>query len=256
MKNKLLYSILFLKGRIGTDIKELSTLLNVKDTETLKQIKELKDELKSLDWPLEVRETETKIRLTVNKETSMLLSEKMNKTLNVSLSKSILEALTIIAYKQPATKTDIEQIRGVSADYAISKLLDYGLIESNERSDLPGKPRLYVTTQEFLELFGLDSLTDLPESTNQFEEKTQETALFTYDEDAAATDEEDSEKDEEALVQSEEIDEEDIDEDDEDIDEDDDDEEDEDEDAVLEEGDFEYVEGSADDIEGSSEDEF
>ncbi|XP_076037876.1 segregation and condensation protein B-like [Oratosquilla oratoria] len=107
----------------------------------------------------------------------------MNKTINVSLTKSVLEALTIIAYKQPTTKSDIEQVRGVSADYAISKLLEYELIESNERADLPGKPRLYVTTQTFLELFDINSLNDLPEVSKEFEEKTQETTLFSYDAD-------------------------------------------------------------------------
>ncbi len=183
MKNKVLYSILFLKGRNGTDAKELASILSKNEPEIRQMVRDLQDELKSMDLPLEVKETETKFRLTVNKETSIELSEVMNKTINVSLSKSVLEALTIIAYKQPTTKSDIEQVRGVSADYAISKLLEYELIESNERADLPGKPRLYVTTDEFLELFDLNSLADLPEASTEFEEKTQETTLFTYDDD-------------------------------------------------------------------------
>lgn len=183
MKNKVLYSILFLKGRNGTDAKELANILSIKEPEIRQMIRDLQEELKQLDLPLEVKETETKFRLTVNKETSLELSEVMNKNINVSLSKSVLEALTIIAYKQPTTKSDIEQVRGVSADYSIAKLLEYELIESNERADLPGKPRLYVTTQAFLELFDLNSLSDLPEASTEFEEKTQETTLFTYDDD-------------------------------------------------------------------------
>jgi len=107
----------------------------------------------------------------------------MNKNINVSLTKTLLESLTFIAYKQPTTKVDLENVRGVSADYAISKLLEYGLIESNERSDLPGKPRLYVTTPLFLELFDLNNLSDLPVSSEEFEEKTQETSLFVYEDD-------------------------------------------------------------------------
>jgi len=183
MKNKLIYTILFLKGRAGTDIKELSQLLNKKQSETKQYIESLREELKELDWPLEVKETETKIRLTVTKETSLNLSEVMNKNINVSLTKTLLESLTFIAYKQPTTKVDLENVRGVSADYAISKLLEYGLIESNERSDLPGKPRLYVTTPLFLELFDLNNLSDLPVSSEEFEEKTQETSLFVYEDD-------------------------------------------------------------------------
>ena len=101
----------------------------------------------------------------------------------IGLTKSVLEALTIIAYKQPTTKSKIEHIRGVSADYAISKLIEYDLIESNERSDLPGKPRLYVTTNAFLELFDLNSLDELPKELDDFEEKTSEVTLFVYDSD-------------------------------------------------------------------------
>lgn len=183
MKNKVLYSILFLKGRNGADAKELANILSIKEPKVRDKIRELQKEIKKLDLPLEVKETETKFRLTVNKETSLELSEVMNKTINVSLTKSVLEALTIIAYKQPTTKSDIENVRGVSADYAISKLLEYELIESNERADLPGKPRLYVTTQQFLELFDIVSLNELPDASTEFEEKTQETTLFSYDDD-------------------------------------------------------------------------
>ncbi len=183
MENKLLYSILFLKGKNGTTIKELTSLLEVKEQDVRKLIDSLKKELIKLDWPLEVKETETKIRLSISKETSLELSKKMNKTINISLTKSVLEVLTIIAYKQPTTKPEIENIRGVSADYAIAKLLEYELIESNSRSNLPGNPRLYVTTQEFLELFDLNSLDELPVASNEFEEKTQEITLFTYDSD-------------------------------------------------------------------------
>ncbi len=183
MENKLIYSILFLKGRNGTTLKDLASLLEVKEAEVKKQIDDLKNELTKLDWPLEIKETESKIRLSVSKSTSLELAQKMKKTINVSLTKSVLEVLTIIAYKQPTTKPDIENIRGVSADYSIAKLLEYELIESKGRADLPGNPRLYVTTQAFLELFDLNSLEELPSAANEFEEKTQEMTLFTYDDD-------------------------------------------------------------------------
>ncbi len=183
MENKILYSVLFLKGRNGTTIKEVASLLEIKEAEAKTQINVLKKELKDLDWPLEVKETDSKVRLSVSKETSLELSKKMKKTINVSLTKSVLEVLTIIAYKQPTTKPDIENIRGVSADYSIAKLLEYELIESNGRAELPGNPRLYVTTQAFLELFDLGSLEELPAASNEFEEKTQEMTLFTYDDD-------------------------------------------------------------------------
>jgi len=78
------------------------------------------------------------------------------------LSKTALETLSIIAYKQPITKPEIEHIRGVNSDYAIQKLLELQLIEIAGRSDLPGKPLLYRTSEIFFEYFKISSLTDLP----------------------------------------------------------------------------------------------
>ncbi len=81
---------------------------------------------------------------------------------NRKLSRTALETLSIIAYKQPVTKTEIEQIRGVSSDYMIQKLLDKQLVEIKGRSDGPGRPLLYATTQKFMDHFGLRSIADLP----------------------------------------------------------------------------------------------
>lgn len=78
------------------------------------------------------------------------------------LSTSALETLAIIAYKQPITKAEIEQIRGVNCDYSIQKLLEKELIEIAGRSDLPGRPLFYGTTQLFMDYFGLHTLADLP----------------------------------------------------------------------------------------------
>ena len=78
------------------------------------------------------------------------------------LSKTALETLSIIAYKQPVTKPEIEHIRGVNCDYTIQKLLDKDLIEIQGRSEGPGKPLLYGTSAKFMSYFGLGSVTDLP----------------------------------------------------------------------------------------------
>ena len=80
-----------------------------------------------------------------------------------SLSKSALETLAIIAYRQPITKGEIEKIRGVGSDYAVQKLLDKELIVIKGKSDAPGKPILYGTSDKFMEYFGLNSLEDLPQ---------------------------------------------------------------------------------------------
>ncbi|MGC8744401.1 MAG: SMC-Scp complex subunit ScpB [Verrucomicrobiia bacterium] len=78
------------------------------------------------------------------------------------LSQPALETLAIIAYRQPVTRAEVEQIRGVSVDGVIQTLLERGLIEQSGRAEIPGRPALYSTTQLFLEYFGLKSLDDLP----------------------------------------------------------------------------------------------
>ena len=78
------------------------------------------------------------------------------------LSKAALETLSIIAYKQPVTKSEMEKIRGVSCDYSIQKLLEKELVSITGRSEGPGRPLLYGTSQKFMDYFGLKSLKDLP----------------------------------------------------------------------------------------------
>ena len=78
------------------------------------------------------------------------------------LSNAALETLSIIAYKQPITKAQIEQIRGVNCDYSIQKLLDKELLEIRGKSDTVGRPLIYGTTQNFMDYFGINDLNDLP----------------------------------------------------------------------------------------------
>lgn len=78
------------------------------------------------------------------------------------LTDVLLETLSIIAYKQPITRLEIEKIRGVSCDHAVNKLVEYGLICEAGRLDAPGRPILFATTEEFLRYFGIESLEDLP----------------------------------------------------------------------------------------------
>ena len=80
------------------------------------------------------------------------------------LSDSVLETLSIVAYKQPVTRGEIERIRGVKSDHAIAKLMDYDLIEEIGRLDAPGRPVLFATTEEFLRCFGVSSVAELPQA--------------------------------------------------------------------------------------------
>lgn len=87
-----------------------------------------------------------------------------------------LETLSIIAYKQPVTKAEIEKIRGVSSDHAVNRLVEYGLVEEVGRLDAPGKPMLFGTTEEFLRSFGVSSIDELPELTPEQVEQFREEA--------------------------------------------------------------------------------
>ncbi len=90
------------------------------------------------------------------------LSIYLRQTTKKKLSQSALETLSIVAYKQPVTKSELEQIRGVSCDYAIQKLLEKELVIIQGRSDAPGRPLLYATSERFMDYFGINSLKDLP----------------------------------------------------------------------------------------------
>lgn len=88
--------------------------------------------------------------------------QKLYPSKKIRLSPSILEALAIVAYKQPITKVEVEEIRGVDSSYALSQLLERNLVINRQKLDAPGQPSLYETTSSFLEHFGLKNLKDLP----------------------------------------------------------------------------------------------
>ncbi|MCH8903626.1 MAG: SMC-Scp complex subunit ScpB [Bacteroidetes bacterium] len=91
-----------------------------------------------------------------------VVGELLKQRSSKKLSAAALETLAIIAYKQPATKVDIEQVRGVNCDYSVNKLLEKDLIEMSGKSEGPGRPILYSTSQFFLDYFGINSVIDLP----------------------------------------------------------------------------------------------
>jgi len=87
---------------------------------------------------------------------------RLKKVKAVKLSQSALETLAIIAYRQPVIRPEVEQIRGVDSGWVIRTLMEKGLVKMTGRKDLPGRPMIYGTTKAFLELFGLNAISDLP----------------------------------------------------------------------------------------------
>lgn len=100
---------------------------------------------------------------------SILLKQQSQKR----LSTAQLETLSIIAYKQPVTKTEVEQIRGVSCDYSIQKLLEKELLTIKGKAETIGRPILYGTSEKFMEYFGINALTDLPQPKDFTSEENQ-----------------------------------------------------------------------------------
>jgi segregation and condensation protein B len=133
---------------------------------TVKDVKEALEELKTHlaenRLGLEIVEIAGGFRLRNVPTVGPWLRELMEKGKTAKLSKPALETLSIIAYRQPIQRSEIESIRGVAADSIVRSLLEMGLVKVVGRSELPGKPWLYGTTQAFLEHFGLNSLDDLP----------------------------------------------------------------------------------------------
>ena len=136
-----------------SDIKQALDLLEKKYQEPLSGLKLIK--------------VEDKYQISTRSENYEYVSILLNPVKKKSLTQASLETLSIIAYKQPATKIEVENIRGVKSDKAISTLLEAGLIEEAGRLDKIGRPIIYKTTDKFLLHFGLGSVRDLPAITEE-----------------------------------------------------------------------------------------
>lgn len=115
---------------------------------------------------LRLEEFNGRFQLTSAPELHSIIEQYLGQEESSSLSQAALEALSIVAYRQPVTRPDVDEIRGVNSDGVMRNLLNKGLIQEVGRSEGAGRPIIYGTTNEFLQYFGLSSLRDLP----QFEE--------------------------------------------------------------------------------------
>lgn len=155
-------SILFASGRV-VKIRELMSLLEVNSEDIISSIAELESEYEALGRGLEIVRVEDGYQLASKKEYHEYIYPMISKMAKPTLSQASLEVLSIIAYNSRATKADVDTIRGVDSSASIYRLLEYNLIEQAGKADLPGKPMTYKVTDEFLKMFGLNSLKDLPD---------------------------------------------------------------------------------------------
>lgn len=134
----------------------------IKDADIQASIDELKKKYDDPNHSFEIIEIADGYQFMTKGAYYPLLSQHLRIESKRKLSKSALETLAIISYKQPTTKSSIEGIRGVNCDYSVQKLLDKELIEMTGRAEGPGRPLLYGTTPKFLNHFGLKDLNELP----------------------------------------------------------------------------------------------
>lgn len=179
-----LEALLYVAGDNGIDIPTLMQVLELGQTETEKLIAELK---KSYDHNensgLQIVQINDLYKMTNSSQTGKTVEKYFAKDINKTLSQSALEILAIVAYKQPITRVEIDDIRGVNSAAAIQTLIWRGLIKAKGKKDAPGHPNLYVTTDYFLQYFNYHSLADLP-LIEEFEDNDDEDKdLFSNDED-------------------------------------------------------------------------
>lgn len=133
------------------------------ETELLELIEQLKARYQDEVFAFEITEINEGYRLMTKPNYHRTVGVYLRQTTKKRLSQAALETLSIIAYKQPISKSDVEKIRGVNCDYAMQKLLEKELVIITGRSDGPGRPLLYGTSEKFMDYFGLKSLKDLPQ---------------------------------------------------------------------------------------------
>lgn len=155
-------AILFAAGRQVT-IKELMISLEIPKEDLENIIVSMQEDYREQSRGIEIIKLDDSYQLCTKKELYEFLYPILDKRSKPNLSNAALETLAIIAYNPRVTRAEIESIRGVGADACIYKLLEYGLIQEGGKADLPGKPMTYVTSNEFLKMFGYTSLNDLPE---------------------------------------------------------------------------------------------
>lgn len=157
----ILEGLLFVSGD-GLEKGYIIEKLNITDKELDKAIDVLKEKYAN-DCGIHLIEYKKHIQFTSNDKYAEDISIVLNPIRERALSKATLETVAIIAYKQPITRLDVEEIRGVNSDYAIQQLLQHNMIEVVGRKDAVGKPLLFGTTNEFLKKFELKDISDLPD---------------------------------------------------------------------------------------------
>lgn len=160
-KKSIIEGILFTSGD-SVSVDSIGKALGIPKDETEELIKELAQEYEENDRGIRIQKINDNYQMSSSKDIYEYLVKIARQPKKYVLSDVLLETLSIIAYKQPVTKAEIEKIRGVSSDHAVNRLVQFDLVKELGRMDAPGRPMLFGTTENFLRTFGLSSMDDLP----------------------------------------------------------------------------------------------
>jgi segregation and condensation protein B len=154
--------LLFAAGDEGLSLQQIASVLEIKEEQAKEIISALKEEYERGQRGIQLVELAGVFQLATKKEHAPYLKKLVESPSSTSLSQAALETLAIIAYRQPITRAEIEEIRGVKSDKPIQTLMARALIKEVGRAEGTGRPILYGTTKEFLDYFGLKTLEELP----------------------------------------------------------------------------------------------
>lgn len=162
-KNKMaaIEAILFSMGE-AVEIGRIAKAIDCDEKTTYRLLHEMMQSYQEEERGIQIVELEKSYQLCTKKEHYDVLIQIAMQPKQAVLTEVMLETLSIIAYKQPVTKAEIEKIRGVKCDHAVNRLIEYHLVQELGRLDAPGRPLLFGTTEEFLRSFGVDSTDNLP----------------------------------------------------------------------------------------------
>ena len=177
-------AVLFTMGN-SVELEKIAAAIGHDKDTTRRIIHRLMDKYESEDRGIRVIELQDAFQMCTKKETYEYLIRVAKQPKKYVLTDVLLETLSIIAYKQPVTKLEVEKIRGVKSDHAVNKLVEYNLVCECGRLDAPGKPLLFGTTEEFLRRFSVQSVDDLPslnaEQMESFKEEAEEEVQLKLD---------------------------------------------------------------------------
>lgn len=162
MNKAVLEGLLFVVGEDGLTIQQIEEVLSIDEDECKDLIRELKKDYENEDRGLRIDFLGNRFKLTTKYEHREYYQKLIENPLTNTLSQAALETLAIIAYNEPITRIQVDELRGVGSTSIIRKLVAKGFIKESGRSNMVGRPILYETTNEFLDYFGLRTIDELP----------------------------------------------------------------------------------------------